>query len=165
MPMIEPLAVWTLSPKSWSSWDFTVEDADGTLANIDVSWWREKAAVTIEGQPYRVYREGAMSGDFVLESGGDIIARATKPSAFRRAFELRHDGRTYTLRARGAFRRAFVLEHGSREVGSLVPTSWFGREASVTLPDSLSLPVKIFAIWLAILIWKRDSDGGAVAAT
>ena len=41
-----------------------------------------------------------MSGDFILESvAGPELARAEKPSAFRRSFVIRHAGRSYTLRA------------------------------------------------------------------
>jgi hypothetical protein len=153
----------TLHPKHWFSWDFTVDDGQRAVADIDVSWWRERGTLSVAGRTYPVYREGLMSGDFILESDGVVLARAAKPSAFRRAFELNHDGRTYILRARSAFRRAFVLEHGSREVGSVVPQGLMRRWATAELPDTLPLPVKVFALWLTILIWKRESDSAAAA--
>jgi len=31
----------------------------------------------------------------------------------------------------------------------------------VTLPDVFPLPVKVFIMWLTVLIWKRDSDAAS----
>lgn len=72
-------------PKNWFSWDFTVIEDSTPVAEIAVSWWREKGELTVRGSAYRVYREGPMWGAFVLESGGAILARAEKPSALRRS--------------------------------------------------------------------------------
>jgi hypothetical protein len=55
----------TAVPKSWFSWDFTVMDGTQSVGDVDVSCWREKGVITVEGAHYRVYREGLMSGDFV----------------------------------------------------------------------------------------------------
>ncbi len=161
---MESPAPLTLQPKRWFSWDFAVHDADRHVADIDVSWWRERGTLVVDGSPYDVYRERLVSGDFILESRGGIVARATKQSAFKRAFDLSHDGRTYTLRARGPFRRGFLLESGSREIGSSAPAGLFARRALVRLPETLPMAVRVFAMWLTILMWKRDSDGGAVTS-
>ena len=66
----------TIIPKAWYSWDFSVLDGDRQLAFMDLSSWREKGILTIDGVEHRVYREGAMSGDFVLERDGTVLARA-----------------------------------------------------------------------------------------
>ncbi|MBM3470135.1 MAG: hypothetical protein FJX73_05000 [Armatimonadetes bacterium] len=97
-------------------------------------------------------------GDFVLESGGAVLARAEKPSAFRRSFVIEHEGRRYTLRSRSAFLRAFVLLDGSAEVGSITPEGMLTRRADVTLPLDLPLPVRVFIIWLVLILWRRDDD-------
>ena len=36
-------------PKRWFSWDFTVMDESNTVADIDMSWWREKGVLAVEG--------------------------------------------------------------------------------------------------------------------
>ena len=144
-------------PRHWFSWDFTVMDGSTPLADIDVSWWREKGELTVLGTPYRVYREGLMSGAFLLESAGSIVARAEKPSAFRRVFVIEHGDRHYTLRARSAFRREFVLLDGSTKIGSLKP-GLFTRRAKVVLPRDWAPEVKVFTIWLAVILWKRQAD-------
>ena len=150
------------SPKRWSSWDFIVTAGSSPVAQIESAWWAEKGVLTIEGVPYRVYREGMMSGDFIIESAGSVLARAEKPSAMRRAFTIRHDGRSYTLRAKATFGRTFLLLAGDREVGSLSPQGLFTRRAAVNLPEELPLPLRMFVLWLAIVLWKRDA--GAAAA-
>jgi hypothetical protein len=153
----------TAIPKHWFTWDFTVHEGSQAIAEIDVSWWREKGTLTIQGQDYRVYREGVMSGYFVLESAGSVLARAEKPSAFRRTFLVEHAGRQYTLQAKSAWRRAFVLLQGSEEVGGIAPLGIFSRRASVDFPESLPLPVRVFLLWLAVLLWKREADSAAAS--
>jgi len=153
-------------PTRWYSWDFSVMEESRPVADIDVGWWREKAVLTIQGRRYGVYREGLVSGAFILESGGTMLARAEKPSAFRRTFLIHHAGREYTLRAKSAFGRRFVLLNRSRQVGSLAPTSVFRRGAAVDLPDEWPLPVRAFTIWLTVALSMRDEAavvvGGAL---
>ena len=43
-----------LIPKSWFSWDFSVTDGASTIAEIDVSWWREKGVLTVHGSTFVV---------------------------------------------------------------------------------------------------------------
>ena len=143
-------------PTRWYSSDFSVMDEGRPVAGIDVSWWREKAVLTIQGRPYSVYREGLMSGAFVLEHAGTVLARAEKPSVFRRTFLVHYAGREYTLRAKSALRRRFLLLDGSRQVGALAPDSIFARRAAVDLPDEWPFPVRVFIIWLTVILLMRD---------
>jgi hypothetical protein len=132
------------------------------VAGIDISWWREKGVLTVQGASYPIYREGWMTGDFILEAAGAVLARAQKPSAFLRCFIIEHAGKQYTLRAKSAFRRAFILLDESGEVGSISPEGIFTRRATVDLPEEMPLPVRIFITWLTVILWKRESEGGAV---
>ena len=147
-------------PTHWYSWDVTVTDQSRPVADIALSWWREKGELTIDGALYRVSRE-APSGAFVLERAGSISARAEKPSVFRREFVLRHAGREYTLRRRSVFGRTFVLLDGSRVVGSIAPKSPFTRKAAADLPRDLPLPVRMFIVWLTVMSWRRQRSSGS----
>jgi hypothetical protein len=149
-----------LIPKSSFSWRFTAFDESVEVADLDTSTWREKATLTIQGVKYSVYREGLMSGDFILESAEAELARAEKPSVFRRCFVINHAGRLYTLRATSSFTRRLVFLDDSREVGSIASEGFFTRRAIVDLPDEIPLPVKIFIAWLAVILWKRESHSG-----
>ena len=148
-------------PKAWYSWDFNVVSGDRTLATLDLSCWREKADVLIEDVTHRVFREGVMSGDFVLERGGQVLARATKPSAFRNAFIVTYHGKSYMLRRPSAWRRAFVLLDDERQIGSVSPDSAWTRQATADLPRDWPMPIKAFIIWLVIILWKRDAESAA----
>jgi len=147
-----------IAPTYWYSWNFRVTDGSRTVADIALSWWREKGRMTIDGATYRVYREAPMSGAFVLEHAGGVLARAVKPSVLRREFIVRHAGRELTLRSRSMFRRAFVLLDDSREVGSIAPRSAFTRSAAADLPDDLPLPVRAFIVWLTVILWRREQN-------
>jgi len=145
-----------VAPTHWYSQDFTVEQQSRRVAEVDVSWWCEKGELTIEGIRYQVYRESWLRGRFVLERDRSVIARAEKPSAFFRTYLIRYSDRDYTLEPRSAFRRAFVLRDGSRQIGSIEPTSAFTRGAMADLPDTWPLPVRAFVIWLTMIQWRRD---------
>ena len=147
-----------IAPTHWYSWNVTVRDESRPVADIASSWWREKGAMTIDGATYRVSREAPMSGAFVLEHAGSVLAQAEKPSVFRRAFVIRHAGRDYTLRPESMFRRAFVLLDGSRQVGSIAPKSAFTRQAAADLPHHLPLPVRMFIVWLVVISWRREQN-------
>ncbi len=147
-----------LIPKGWLSWNFTALKELQAVADIDVAWWREKGVLFVQGAAYTVYREGLMSGAFILESAGSVLARAQKPSAFRRCFKIEHAGRQYTLRAKSPFGRTFILHLDDREIGSISPEGLFTRRATVDFPQDMQLPVQIFIVWLAVILWKRESD-------
>jgi hypothetical protein len=152
----------TAVPTRWFSWEFTVNEGSRSVATIDVSWWREQGTLTVGGVDHRVYREGMLSGSFILEAAGSVVARAMKPSAFRRAFVIEHGGRRYVLQAASVLRRRMVLLEGDRTIGSLAPQGAFTRRADVDLPLDLPLAVRVFVIWLAVILWKRESDSGAI---
>jgi hypothetical protein len=147
----------------WFSRGLTVSDGSRVVATIDMARWRERGVLTVQGVTCRLFRERPRGGDFILESSGTTLARARKPSAFRRTFIIDHAGRRYVLRARAAFRRAFVLVEGDREVGSVSPASLFARGASAELPVEMPLPVKAFLIWLVVISWRRAARAAAAA--
>jgi hypothetical protein len=153
----------TMAPIRWDSWDYRVMDGDRTLAFLDLSSWRERAEIRIGDLTHRVFRERAMSGDFILDVGGQRLARATKPSIFRDTMIIHAAGREYTLRKPSVWRRAFVVMDGDRQIGSIAPDSAWTRRATADLPADWPMPVKAFVIWLVVILWKRDSDGVAAA--
>jgi hypothetical protein len=153
------------TPCGWFSWNFVVSDGEKPVADIRLAVLREAGELVVEGLTYRVNREGIMSGAFVLQKSDRELARAEKPSAFQRSFLVTQEGRSYTLGAESAFRRKFVLKENGQLVGSVHPFNTFSRRCAVDLPAEIPLPVRVFMVWLVIILWKRDSDGAAVVAT
>jgi hypothetical protein len=142
--------------------DFNIEAEGRQIAMLDIAWLREAGEVSIEGQPYKLYREGLMSGAFVLEKEGEAVARAVKPSALRSQFDLELNARSYSLQRTSAFGRSFSVFQGDTVVGTIRPVGWLSRRTLIDLPDDWSIPVQVFAFWLVLVIWNRD-DGGAAA--
>jgi hypothetical protein len=156
--------MWSAVPKHWFSWDFVVQDATlQPVAEVRLSSWRERGAIAAGGVEHKVSRQGIL-GAFVLLKDESVVASAEKPSAFRKSFQIDHEGRRYTLKGRSFWQRGLVLLEGEKEIGSLVPTGFFTRRAQVGLPEELPLILRLFVVWLAMLLWKRDSDATASAS-
>ena len=136
--------------------DFTIQQDSHDVANVEMSWWCEKGTLTIDRTRYQMYREGWLTGAYVLERDGTVIARAERGSAFLRQYVLQYRDRHYTLKARSAFRRPFVVWDGTQEIGSIECTAFFSRDAMAELPDAWPLPVRAFVIWLTMVQWRRD---------
>src|ERR1700739_419701 len=97
-----------LDPKSWFSWNFDVLQDGRPIAEIDISRWRERGVLAVDGMKYDVYRSGFMHGAFILELNGTRVASAEKPSAMVRSFKIECGGRTWKWEGK-IFKRAFVL--------------------------------------------------------
>jgi hypothetical protein len=146
------------TPKRWFSWDFEVHEGGGQpVGDVRVSAWRERGAVTVGGIKYPVTREGVV-GAFTLAGAGGVLARAMKPSALHRMFTLEHDGREYVLKATSAWGRNFALLDGEVQIGAVRPARLFGRQARADLPEDMPLEVRLFAIWLTLMLWKRQQQ-------
>ena len=152
-------------PKNWFSSNYRVLENNNEVATIDLSWWREAGTFHIKGAIYNVYRERLMSGAFIFESGGAIIARAEKPSALYRSFVVEYENKKYQLEAESAFFRKFILSEAEsgQPIGEVYPESALTRKAVVDLPEAIPLPVRVFMFWLVMILWKRESDSAAAA--
>ena len=135
------------------------------LGTLDISnWWRERGALIVDGggrspSPAR--------GSSRATSGSNRTARSWRPRTGRACSGAgstsTFSGRTLRLRPRSAWGRALVLHEGEREVGDISRRAMWSRGATATLPDTLPMPVRLFVLWLAVLIWKRDDDAAASA--
>lgn len=143
-------------PQGIFSKDFHLWRDGRPVAELDVSSWSEKADVDIEGVPYRLYRQGMMSGAFVLERDGQIIAQAHKLSALSDTFEIHADGRTLTLRKESFWSSDFGLFEGEQRLGGIAKAGFLTRRARVELPKEWPSPIQTFIFWLALLIWNRE---------
>ena len=152
----------TAVPTHWYTWNFHLHDGRRVLGEIEMSNWKEKATLVVNGECCQTYREGACFGTFVLECAGKIIAKANKPSAFARKFIVRHGPRELTLEPESALRRTMVLFEQGIRIGMIAPESAFSRRALIDLPDSLLPAVRAFITWLALVLWKRGGDAVAI---
>jgi hypothetical protein len=147
-----------LIPHSWLSWDFSVARGDSVVAEIEIPRWRKKSVLKVGGIHYAAYREGVIGGAFILALDTTQLARADRPNWLSRSFTIKHEEKTYGLKAEW-FGPSFILLNNGQKVGSLVPHGMFTRKTSVSLPDALPLPVQMFVIWLTL--YQRETDAGA----
>lgn len=145
-------------PCSWFSWNFTVFNDGEAVARIDSAWMREAGKLIVNGSDYRVYREGLLTGAFVLEKDGEVISRAVKPDILFRTYKVEACGSIYTIEAESPFGRKFLLKRDDQTLGSVQPENAFSRRAEINLPGDLDLAVRIFMAWLILILWKRDSE-------
>ena len=144
-------------PHSSLSWDFTVYENGAYVAEVDLAWIRERAVVTIKEIDCDVYREG-VNGAFVLAVDGYVLMRAKKTSVFSSSFDVTYEERAYHLKKKGLFSRAFELWEGRTLVGTITPKGIFSRKMDADLPGDLPLVVRVFILWLVILLWKRAAS-------
>lgn len=149
-------------PKAWWSWTFSVFDNDNQIAETSFACLREAGTLQLANSTYRLYRQGAFRGPFILEKNGAVIAHADKPSALMRSFNVHHGEKTYTLEAESLFRRKFVVRELGSTIGSIAPQRACYRDARIDLPVALPLPVRLFMLWLTLLLWKREADSAVV---
>ena len=145
-------------PKKWFSSDYLIMKDAEQVAEIEVSSWREKGQLWIDGGCYDVYREGLVSGLFILKHAGSVVASAEKPSALHRMFTISYDDSQYTLKAKSAFSQSIVLLRDDHEVGCMSSQGFFTGKKNIDLPAYLPTPVRVFMIWLAVVLWKRESN-------
>ena len=144
------------APRGIFSWDFIIS-RDGTMiADIDMSWWGERAELKITGQTYAVYRESLLEGTFVLQSGEQVLARAQK--GFTRTFDVDVAGRHLELKAVSIWTREFGLFENDAQIGRIEPAGWLGRKAIIELPEDIPLPVRVFLFWLVLILWRRAAN-------
>lgn len=78
-----------------------------------------------------------------------------------------HGANQYELKHESTWSSAFVLSrNGIGRVGSIKRKGFIKRERTVELPEELPLEVRVFIIWLVVILWKRaeSAAGGAVGA-
>lgn len=144
------------------SWCFDLDLDETSRVSFDMQWLREGGRFTWAGREYRLSREGAWSGDFLLTADEQALARATKQSIFARTFTIHVDGRELTIHAVSWLSRRFELTEQGSVIGVVVPDHLFTRACTVEFPNDLSVPVRVFLFWLVVLMWRRaDRSSGA----
>jgi hypothetical protein len=153
-------------PTRFFSWNYQVwhEAHLASRLRLELGAFREGGRVLVNDDEFIVRKEGILGSHFILEDEKGVLAEAVKPSAIRRSFRVRVADRVFTLQAAGTISRKYLLLHGSHELGSIAPSGFFGRTAIVDLPDDISLPVRLFLLFLVLLLWKRAAAAAAASS-
>jgi hypothetical protein len=142
-------------PRNIFSWDYDFFEGTQHLASLDGAVLTEAGRLLIGSGEFECRRQGFASGDFELIAEGERYVSATKPSAFRRRFEIHFGDRHLVLEAASAMGRKFELLESGRVIGSVRPKALLSRRGRADLPDDLPVAIRLFVVWLVILMWKR----------
>ena len=145
----------TAQPASIFGWDFELRGSFTALASFN--WLGESGAIQVAGDTFQVVKQGWLSGQWTLEQGGAVYARATKTGVFSRSVEISTGSMTLTIRAQSPFTRGFDLEADGRPVGSVVPDHAFTRRSTLSIADRVPAELQVFAFWMIVLLWRRAS--------
>ena len=145
------------------------------IALLYRSHFGEKGKFVYEGRTYRIRRKGRFSlrEQFLLEDEKGLIAAMESASEVFSGYFLHEADRVYSFHEAGLFSRpfgvecssgAFILKDEERVIGVIDRSGhFFGivipfvrREVNAHLPDNMSLPVRIFCIFVAATVWDRD---------
>lgn len=131
--------------------DFVITRDGVEVAEVDSAWFRERGVLRVGGKEFVMGRESLFGGTFALSRGEAVVARAQK-SFWRRAFVVEVAGRSLEFRASWFWSREYGLFEEGEEIGTVGPTSWFGREIA------LVLPVQVFLFWLVVVLRRRANS-------
>jgi hypothetical protein len=145
-------------PKSIFSWDFDVFEDERNVAFLDLAIIKESGQILVDDDEGKIYREGLVSGAYILEIDEGALAIAEKPSAMFRIFQIQSLDRHFTLKPAGLLSQNFILLEGEQRVGTIEKDSWFSRKCTVDVPDDLPLLVQVFFLYLVVLMWRRQSS-------
>jgi hypothetical protein len=153
--------MWQIIPERWFSWNFKVTEGAQLVADLDISSWRDRGELHVEGQSYAISRKNWLSRTITLEDGARVLATAERLRFFRHSYALEIAGMTYILQRKSAFGRAFVLTNDIGVIGTVTPTGLFSRHAVADMPADFSLPLRLFMVWLVLLAWKHRKQQAA----
>ena len=152
----------TATPKGVFSKTFEIARDGRPVCQVKQRDLREKAEVVVGGTAF-VMENQLIGSDFLLRSGGRLLARAEKRT-LRRAFDVTLDPegaspRAYAFRVGGLLKSGrYDLSEAGRPVGSVTKAT-LGRSARATFPDDVPEAAQVFLLWIALMMWARDRNG------
>lgn len=146
-----------LMPRGFSSWDYDLYQGQDYLSSISVSLLKERGNFSLSGENYSIYHE-SINGPFLLFKGSEVVARAFKPNYFLNQFTLEHEKRSYALKSLSSATKTFYLMDGEEAVVTVRRRGVLSSAGEAVLAEHLFLPFGIFAIWMVIVMWRKDHE-------
>jgi len=134
-------------PKSCFSWNFKVSN-DNVIADLDMSCWREKGELRIDGYSYVVHQRAILSSSIIFELNNSELAKATRAGFFWQNFLLELNEKKQ-LETKSILRPKIVLKNDWGKIGSLVPHGLFSRLSLATIV--LLFASDMLALTLAVI--------------
>jgi len=155
------MTVLTVSCSDKGRYCYEVKQAGTLLGELNAKSESDVRFVC-QGQTYRMIRESGW-GDFILQGLDGELARAVKPSALTRTFDIKTGAGNYALKAASPFGESFELWQDESLVGSIQAKGFFSTHGEVDFPCAIPLQVQCFLVWLALLMWVRSDDAATTS--
>lgn len=139
----------------------SLRDDGQEVGELTMKWFGEDGDLMVDGVGFELYRERAFSGSFVMVRGDELFAEASKASAWRSTFEITFGDTTCVMKKKGGFGSRFVLEYRGEEIGRVTRKGVFAQTMNVELPDGWPRALQAFILWLALIIWRRETAAAA----
>lgn len=154
-----------INRKGLFAWKFEVLQNGAPVGRIVGSGSRENGTLSFGEHSYAVSPDKSKLGGFNLDANGGRLAHAAKSSFWSGAYQFEHAGKTYAFKHSSVFSSKYALLENDQEIVTVRPKGIFKRSAVVEFHDQVPTPVALFAGWLALILWKRQSDSDAVSAS
>lgn len=154
-----------INRKGLFAWEFEVVQNGAPAGRITGSGSRENGTLMIGDASYAVTPDNSKVDGFNLDANGARLAHVTKPSLWSGTYQFEHAGKAYAFKHSSLFRSKYAVLENDQEIVSVRPKGIFKRSAIVEFHDQVPTPVALFAGWVALILWKRQGESDAVAAT
>jgi hypothetical protein len=151
-------------PQSLFTWDFQVQGAAGGAAALDFNFFTEQGDIRYGATHYNVVKHGPFSGEWTMEKGGEVCARAVKANPLTRVFDVHEAGGAFQLKAVPLMRTFDILQNGN-VIGTISPEHFLTRASTIDCGPEVSEPGQLFCFWLAALMWRRAARDSTSMAT
>ena len=154
-----------INRKALFSWKFELLQNGAPTGSVEGLGTQEKSTLTMGESKYQLSRDNSKIDGFNLEANGTRLAHVERPKLFTRVFSVEHYGRSFSLKHPSLFSGKYVLVENEQVVATVSPKGFFKRSAVVDNAAELPTPFMLFLGWVALVLWKRQSDADAVSAS
>lgn len=119
---------------------------------------KDKCSLVMSEKEYYFYREGILSGDWILEEIHDGKVAVAKKSFFVDDFEIQSCNGTFQLKSKKfSLTDRFVIYENESHMGTINKLSLFSRKLQCTAFDTVPIEIILFMMYLAMIIIDRRS--------
>lgn len=164
----DSLSILEATPDGLFTVNFTVTENEVAVAHIDQKIFslKYKGKITAHSKEYEVYRAGRLKAAWVLDSGGgEAIAIIKRQGWLSRHFYMECTEGEFEIRTRWfSWTEKYELFHAGEKVGSFGLKKTFSRKFFLETTANLSLELRVFLIWFAIVqVSANSSDSSSVS--
>jgi len=137
--------------------------ADGVLGVLNLNGMISKGEFRgADGSELHLEKTNFWKFEYQLSEGGEILAKANSPKAFKRALEIEYQGRSMRLEPHGSKLRSWTaLDENHHPICEIKPRGAFKRGAVIHLFSPAALGLLALAYTLVSRRWQEENSAAA----